>query len=103
MSEYSWPEENGWSPSADRPAAWPTTVRALPVGTRITGEVIGRQPFGVFLSVDGHPDAVGLAKVHRMPLGRDLPTVGQRISGEVIWHADHNQQVGVALDAWAVM
>ncbi|OEJ36279.1 S1 RNA-binding domain-containing protein [Streptomyces agglomeratus] len=97
MSEYSWPGGNGWSPAGDPIAAWPETVCALPVGTRITGAVIGRQPFGVFLSVDGHPAAVGLARVDRMPVCMDLPTVGQRVSGEVVWHADHNHQVGVSL------
>ncbi len=100
MSEYSWPGENGWSPAADPAAAWRKTVRVLPVGTRIIGEVIGLQPFGVFLSVDGHPDAVGLARVDRMPVCMDLPTVGQRVSGEVVWHADHNHQVGVSLSDW---
>ncbi|MFK0017045.1 S1 RNA-binding domain-containing protein [Streptomyces sp. NPDC091027] len=101
MSEYSWPGENGWSPAAELTVAWPKTVRVLPVGTRITGEVIGRQPFGVFLSVDGHPDAVGLARVDRVPACMDLPTVGQRVSGEVVWHAHHNHQVGVLLGEWA--
>lgn len=101
MSEYSWPGENGWSPAADPTAAWPKTVRVLPVGTRITAGVIGRQPFGVFLSIDSHPDAVGLARINRMPVCMDLPTVGQRVSGEVIWHADHNHQVGVLLSEWA--
>ncbi|MFD0354002.1 S1 RNA-binding domain-containing protein [Streptomyces sp. NPDC127110] len=101
MSEYSWPGDNGWSPTADPTAAWPETVRVLSVGTRITGVVIGRQPFGVFLSVDGHPDAVGLARVDRMPVCMELPPVGQRVSGEVTWHADHDHQVGVLLGEWA--
>lgn len=35
-----------------------------------------------------------------MPVCMELPTVGQRVSGEVVWHADHNQQVGVSLSEW---
>ncbi|MFJ8210297.1 S1 domain-containing protein [Streptomyces sp. NPDC096033] len=29
-------------------------------------EVVARQPFGVFLSIDGHPNALGLARIDRM-------------------------------------
>ncbi|MET8754033.1 S1 RNA-binding domain-containing protein [Streptomyces sp. NPDC004667] len=100
MSEYSWPGENG-RPVPGAAAAWPATVRDLPLGTRVTGEVIGRQPFGVFLAVDGHPDAVGLARIDRMPGCMELPPVGRRVTGEVAWHADHNHQVGIVLAEWA--
>ncbi|MGW2025303.1 S1 RNA-binding domain-containing protein [Streptomyces decoyicus] len=31
----------------------------------------------------------------------ELPTVGQRVTGQVVWHADHNQQVGVMLSEWS--
>ncbi|MHC0430948.1 S1 RNA-binding domain-containing protein [Streptomyces sp. O3] len=97
MSEYSWPSENGRCRAAGAAAAWPETVRSLPVGASITGEVIGRQPFGVFLSVDGRPEAVGLARVDRMPRCMELPPVGQLVTGEVVWHAEHNHQVGILL------
>lgn len=100
MSEYSWPGENG-KRMPDAASAWAETVRVLPVGTRMIGEVIGRQPFGVFLTIDGHPNAVGLARIDRMPRCLELPTVGQRVTGQVIWHADHNHQVGVVLSEWA--
>ncbi|MGW7141898.1 S1 RNA-binding domain-containing protein [Streptomyces xanthophaeus] len=100
MSEYSWPEENGRH-IPDTASAWTKTVRVLPAGTPITGEVIGRQPFGVFLSIDDHPNSVGLARINRMPRCMELPTVGQHVTGEVIWHADHNHQVGVMLSEWA--
>ncbi|WP_060179375.1 S1 RNA-binding domain-containing protein [Streptomyces sp. IMTB 1903] len=100
MSEYSWPEENGWR-MPDAGSAWSETLRVLPVSARVTGEVIGRQPFGVFLSIVGCPDAVGLARVDRMPRCMELPAVGQHVTGEVVWHADHNHQVGVVLSEWA--
>ncbi|WP_326795220.1 S1 RNA-binding domain-containing protein [Streptomyces sp. NBC_01808] len=101
MSEYSWPSENGRFHEAGTAAEWLETVRSLPVGTPIAGEVTGRQPFGAFLSLDGHPEAVGLARVDRMPRCMELPTVGQVVTGEVVWHAEHNHQVGVALREWA--
>lgn len=100
MSEYSWPWENGRR-MPDAASAWTETVRVLPVGTRITGEVVGRQPFGVFLSIDDRPDAAGLARIDRKPRCMELPTVGQRVTGEVVWHTDHNHQVGVVLGEWA--
>lgn len=101
MSEYSWPYENGWGHPTGGATAWTETVRSLPVGTPIAGEVIGRQPFGVFLSLDGCPEAVGLARIDRMPRCLELPTVGQRVTGEVVWHAEHNRQVGIELREWA--
>ncbi|MFV5997775.1 S1 RNA-binding domain-containing protein [Streptomyces sp. NPDC056231] len=91
MSEYSWPSA----------AAWAETIRSLPVGTPVAGEVIGRQPFGVFLSIDGLPEAAGLARVDGMPRCMELPTVGQLVTGAVVWHDEHNHQVGVVLREWA--
>lgn len=80
--------------------SWAATVAALPVGSRITGEVIGRQPFGVFLRIEGVPDAVALAEITAMPLGMSLPALGAFVRGQVLWHTDHNHQVKVRLDEW---
>ncbi|MFI0815097.1 S1 RNA-binding domain-containing protein [Streptomyces sp. NPDC021098] len=101
MSEYSWPSENGRFQVAGAAAAWAETVHALPVGAPIAGEVLGRQPFGAFLSIDGHPEVIGLARVDKMPRCMELPTVGQFVTGEVVWHAEHNHQVGIVLREWA--
>lgn len=79
--------------------SWAATVAALPVGTQITGEVIGRQPFGIFIRIDGVPDAVALAETTAMPQGMDLPGLGASVTGEVYWHA-HNHQVRVRLGGW---
>ncbi|MEV7521357.1 S1 RNA-binding domain-containing protein [Streptomyces sp. NPDC091371] len=100
MNAYSWPGEDG-RPVPDTAAAWPETVRKLPVGTRITGEVIGRQRFGVFLAVDDCPGAMGLARVSEMPRCMELPMPGQRVTGQVAWHSDREYQVGVVLGEWA--
>ncbi|MEU1001371.1 hypothetical protein [Streptomyces tibetensis] len=76
------------------------TVAALPARSQITGAVIGRQPFGVFIRIDGVPDAIALAEITRMPLGMDLPALGASVSGEVYWHDDRHHQVRVRLDEW---
>ncbi|MFC4336143.1 RNA-binding protein [Salininema proteolyticum] len=71
MEEYYWPD---WGAYQDREQdareAWPNMVTALPVGTDVAGEVIGRQPFGVFLRLEGHPQAIGLAQITAMPTCR---------------------------------
>lgn len=96
MSEYSSPG-NGQQFAEQARQAWPATMQALPVGTRVTGVVVFRQPFGVFIRIDGVPDALGLAEVTTMPRDTDLPANGARIVGEVIWHAEHNYQVKIRL------
>jgi hypothetical protein len=99
MDEYALPS-GPEVPTADVVReSWAATVAALPVGTRITGEVIGRQPFGVFIRIDGVPDAVALAEITAMPRRTDLPALGAFVRGEVFWHA-HNHQVRVRLDEW---
>ncbi|MFF3215437.1 hypothetical protein ACFYYB_32975 [Streptomyces sp. NPDC002886] len=95
MSEYSWPDYPQIAARAR--TAWDRTAAELPVGTRVAGEVIGRQPFGVFIRLDGHPEAIGLAEVIAMPPCETLPLVGMRVSGEVIWHTEHNHQVKIRL------
>ncbi|MGA4947461.1 hypothetical protein NCG97_18715 [Streptomyces lydicamycinicus] len=100
MTEYSWPD-HGTGAAARVREAWDRTVADLPAGTPVTGEVIGRRPFGVFLRIDGHPDAVGLAEAVRMPGCGTLPLMGERVSGEVIWHAAHHHQVKIELTEWA--
>ncbi|MFD0208528.1 hypothetical protein ACFVH9_05160 [Streptomyces hirsutus] len=100
MYEYAWPT-GPEVPTADLVReSWEATVAALPVEARITGEVIGRQPFGVFIRVDGVPDAIALAEITAMPQGMDLPPLGTFVSGVVFWHTVHNHQVKVRLDEW---
>ncbi|MFF4843699.1 S1 domain-containing protein [Streptomyces collinus] len=100
MDEYAWPS-GPEVPAADLVRErWEATVAALPVEARITGEVIGRRPFGVFIRIDGVPNAIALAEITAMPLGMDLPALGAFVSGEVIWHVAHNHQVKIRLDEW---
>ncbi|MFF5479540.1 hypothetical protein ACFY5C_19665 [Streptomyces sp. NPDC012935] len=75
------------------------TVAALS-GSKITGEVIGRESFGVFIRIDGVPNAVALAEITSMPLGMELPALGALVSSEVYWQGDRNHQVRVRFDEW---
>ena len=36
-----------------------------------------------------------------MPRCLDLPVMGERVSGEVVSHAEHNHQVKIRLAEWA--
>ncbi|WP_018585009.1 hypothetical protein [Salinispora arenicola] len=54
MTEYPWPNPRDDDPDRLR-RAWPATVQALPRGARLTGTVIARKPFSVFIRIDGMP------------------------------------------------
>ncbi|MGW0435920.1 hypothetical protein ACWDV4_25675 [Micromonospora sp. NPDC003197] len=92
MTAYSWPDRDAYDPDRLR-TAWPATVKALPVGARVTGKVTARQPFGVFIGIEGVPDSLGLTEITTVSRDIILPDVGTSIIGEVIWHAEHNHQV----------
>ncbi|MGW1544030.1 hypothetical protein ACWCPM_27950 [Streptomyces sp. NPDC002309] len=100
MDAYAWPASSEVAAAEAVRASWVATVAAPPVGSRITGAVIGRQPFGVFICIDGVPDAIALAEITCMPLGMELPALGTFVCGEVYWHNDRNHQVRVRLDEW---
>ena len=102
MTEYSWPDWGSYRAREDLAAnAWNEIIRNLPLGSKIAGDVIGRQPFGVFIRIDHHPEAIGLAEITAMPRCAAFPRVGERVSGTVLWHADHNHQVKIRLEEWA--
>ncbi|WP_405486029.1 hypothetical protein [Nocardia sp. NBC_00511] len=61
----------------------------------MTGVVIGRQPFGVFILIDQVADAVGLVRVTALPPGVELPRRGALVAGDVLWHEESNLQVTV--------
>jgi hypothetical protein len=100
MTEYTWPKGVGDPTPEDIQLAWPATKAALPIGTTVTGKVIGRQPFGVFVQIDGVTDALGLAEIFAAPPGTVPPPLGFLISGHVVAHADHNCQVRLRLNDW---
>ncbi|MET8137478.1 hypothetical protein ABZV24_37185 [Streptomyces sp. NPDC005251] len=97
MEEYTWPGRRPDVPRVSPDEVWAATIAALPVGVSVAGEVIGRQPFGVFIRIDGLPGAVGLAEIIAMSEGMGMPVLGARIRGEVFDHVEHNRQVRVRL------
>lgn len=96
MAEYSWPDEGERRPETAA-RRWAETVEALPEGSVVTGRVIGRQPFGLFVDISGTPGAIGLAEITSMPRDVVLPSVGAIVRGAVIGHAEHNHQVKLRL------
>ncbi|WP_157102015.1 hypothetical protein [Nocardia caishijiensis] len=89
--EYFWPDDKEWARRAR--TAWPDTVQSLPVGSLVTGRVIGRQPFGVFIELDQKQDAIGLLRVTSLPLDTQLPLRGESVHGLVLWLESSNCQV----------
>jgi hypothetical protein len=47
------------------------------------------------------PDAVGLAEITGLPDGVALPDIGTAVTGEVIWHAEHNHQASLFVRLYA--
>ena len=98
VAEYSWPAEGDRLGETAR-HRWAETVESTPLGSVVTGEVIGRQPFGVFIAISGVPGAIGLAEIMSMPHDATLPVLGTVVRGTVIDHAAHNHQVKLRLVA----
>jgi predicted RNA-binding protein with RPS1 domain len=97
VAEYSWPDE-GERRAETAAESWAATAEALPQGSRVTGRVIGRQPFGMFVDISGTPEAIGLAEITSMPHDAVLPSVGAIVRCSVIGYAEHNHQVKLRLD-----
>jgi hypothetical protein len=73
--------------------AWQETVTALPVGTRVSGQVVERMPHGVHVAIDGHADAIGL--VHLAAFGdlAEFPEPGSQMIAIVIGHFEETRQL----------
>ncbi|MGW3858393.1 hypothetical protein [Micromonospora arida] len=62
-------------------------------GERVRARVVAARPFGVFVEIDGQPDALGLVEITTLPRGSELPVVGIYLNLIVVAHAVHNWQV----------
>ena len=94
MSGYDWSWYDDHAERARR--SWFDTIAVLPVGAKARGRVIARMPFGVFLSIDGHPDAIGLIETPALPRDADLPDAGTVMDVMVMSHSAHNWQLRLA-------
>ncbi|MEV6359316.1 hypothetical protein [Nocardia asteroides] len=61
----------------------------------MTGVVVGRQRFGVFIELDQVPDAIGLVRVTALPVDQPLPTRGVAVEGVVLYRDDRTHQLTV--------
>ncbi|WP_328851515.1 hypothetical protein OG994_28200 [Micromonospora globbae] len=91
MSPDAWSLLDGRAERAKR--SWPETTAVLPVGERVRASVLATMPFGVFVEIDGQPDALGLVEITTLPRGSALPSVGVYLNAVVVGHAAHNWQV----------
>ncbi|WP_405100840.1 hypothetical protein [Micromonospora sp. NBC_01412] len=55
--------------------------------------MLATKPFGVFVEIDGQPDALGLVEMTAFRRGGELPAVGVYLDAVVVDHAAHNWQV----------
>ncbi|MFD6679192.1 hypothetical protein [Micromonospora parva] len=91
MSPDAWRLLDGRAERAGR--SWTETKAALPVSERVRARVLAAMPFGVFVEIDGQPDALGLVEITTLPRGGELPAIGVFLDLVVVNHADHNWQV----------
>ncbi|WP_422751222.1 hypothetical protein [Micromonospora sp. WMMD1219] len=91
MSPNDWRLLDGRAERAKR--SWSAIKSALPVGERVHVRVLAAMPFGVFVEIDGQPDAVGLLEITALPRGSELPAAGVYFDAVVVGHAAHNWQV----------
>ena len=91
MSADAWRLLDG---RAERPRrSWAETKSALPVGEGGRVRVFTAMPFGVFVEIDGQPDALGLVEVTMLPPASELPAIGVYLDLGLVNHADHNWQI----------
>ncbi|GHF30439.1 RNA-binding protein [Streptomyces morookaense] len=78
---------------------WTEAKEAFPIGSSVQGEVLTNRSFGFFVKLPGNPDAVAVVDAisyipHGVPVDAALwPKPGQKISAEVVDHAEHNRQI----------
>ncbi|MEU7715320.1 hypothetical protein AB0B03_25665 [Micromonospora chalcea] len=91
MNPDAWSLLDGRAERARR--SWRAIKAALPVGEQVRVRVLAAMPFGVFVEIDGQPDALGLLEITAIPRGGELPAVGVYFDAVVADHTAHNWQV----------
>ncbi|WP_406068548.1 hypothetical protein [Micromonospora sp. NBC_01638] len=55
--------------------------------------MLATMPFGVFVDMEGQPDALALMEITTLPRGSELPAVGFWLDAVVVDHIAYNWQV----------
>ena len=95
--DYQWPEDGDDLARRAR-ATWNETVSRLSIGDRITGTVVGRQHFGVFLTVNEVVGAMAEAEIVNIPNDMELPRISESVTGKVIGFDGERCQIFVTID-----
>ena len=91
MNADAWSLIDGRAERARR--SWSATRAALPVGEQVRVRVLAAMPFGIFVEIEGQPDALGLLETTALSRGGELPALGVCFEAVVADHTVHNWQV----------
>ncbi len=97
--EPRWPFAGHLPP--ERAAEWEAAKARLEVGATVTGEVVARRPFGVFVDIGvGFPALLEVLQFrdHPHPRYRDVanyPEVGSMVTARVVALNDRGRQVAL--------
>lgn len=78
---------------------WDDLKRDLPRGTRVSGTVVVRRPFGFFLKLSEYPDAIALVDaISYLPRGEPVdpsewPEEGAVIDATVVDHVESDREI----------
>jgi ribosomal protein S1 len=86
--------------SPEKGSEWAACMSKLGAGDTVSGRVIARRPFGVFVDIGaGFPALLEVIQFHDARQRRyeleDYPAVGDSITARVVAFNDQNRQVGL--------
>jgi len=81
--------------SNERSSEWERIHRSVSLGAVVSGPVVFRPPFGVYLDVGlGYPALLLATRFSPQLDGpRDLPAIGKVVAGSVIHYSDSSRQI----------
>ncbi|MGE3407532.1 MAG: hypothetical protein AB7I37_12005 [Pirellulales bacterium] len=88
--------------SDERSQAWQDIKSSLQVGSLVSGRVVARRAFGVFVDIGlGFPALILVVKLNdaeKAPYTsmEMYPAIGDTVEGRVCAFADHNRQIGLS-------
>jgi ribosomal protein S1 len=87
--------------ASDRESDWSHAKTRLPEGGNVSGEVVARYPFGVFVDIGvGFPALLEViqfedARERRYASLEEYPSIGSTVSARVVAFSDRSRQVGL--------